>query len=317
MNVLAGALRARRGDRSRSTASRTAPAVAARREPPRHRPDPPGALALPAPDGRREHPDGPRARRAAASSIARAAERHGRASCSRNFPHPDLAAAPDRRRAADCRAAGRRDLPRAGLAGAHPADGRADEQPAARRRRAPVRAHPPAARAGPRDRLHQPLPRGGPGDRRRRSPCCATAGAWRPARSATRPTSSSSRRWSAARSRTCSRRAPGATPGEVVLERQGPRGAAGGAARPASTLRRGEMLGIAGLMGSGRTEMVRAIFGLEPIASGARAASPVRRPALRGRHVPDGIASRRRVPERGPQGRGAGAARCRSPTTSR
>ena len=33
-------------------------------------------------------------------------------------------------------------------------------------------------------------------------------------------------------------------------------------------LRRGEILGIAGLMGSGRTEMVRAIFGLDPPQSG-------------------------------------------------
>jgi ribose transport system ATP-binding protein len=34
-------------------------------------------------------------------------------------------------------------------------------------------------------------------------------------------------------------------------------------------LRRGEVLGIAGLMGSGRTELVRALFGLAPVASGA------------------------------------------------
>ncbi len=33
-------------------------------------------------------------------------------------------------------------------------------------------------------------------------------------------------------------------------------------------LRRGEILGVAGLMGSGRTEMVRAMFGLDPAASG-------------------------------------------------
>jgi ribose transport system ATP-binding protein len=33
-------------------------------------------------------------------------------------------------------------------------------------------------------------------------------------------------------------------------------------------LRRGEILGISGLIGSGRTELVRAIFGLDPVASG-------------------------------------------------
>ena len=34
------------------------------------------------------------------------------------------------------------------------------------------------------------------------------------------------------------------------------------------TLRRGEILGIAGLLGAGRTRLLRAIFGLEPVRSG-------------------------------------------------
>ena len=54
------------------------------------------------------------------------------------------------------------------------------------------------------------------------------------------------------------------------------------AKRPGFELRRGEVLGIAGLMGSGRTEMVRAIFGLDPMTGGEvsvvpRARAPERR----------------------------------------
>lgn len=55
--------------------------------------------------------------------------------------------------------------------------------------------------------------------------------------------------------------------GEVVLVVEGLRGRV--VPRSASfELRRGEVLGIAGLMGAGRTEMVRAIFGLDPVRSG-------------------------------------------------
>jgi ribose transport system ATP-binding protein len=65
--------------------------------------------------------------------------------------------------------------------------------------------------------------------------------------------------------------------GEVLLQVQ--ELAAPPAVKRASfELRRGEILGIAGLMGSGRTEMVRALFGLEA----ARAGSVT----LRGRTVP-------------------------------
>lgn len=56
-------------------------------------------------------------------------------------------------------------------------------------------------------------------------------------------------------------------PGEVVLTVQGIHGRV--LPRSASfELRRGEVLGIAGLMGAGRTEMVRAIFGLDPVRGG-------------------------------------------------
>ena len=55
--------------------------------------------------------------------------------------------------------------------------------------------------------------------------------------------------------------------GEVILSVR--EIAAPPALRQASfELRRGEILGIAGLMGSGRTELVRALFGLEPGATG-------------------------------------------------
>ncbi len=55
--------------------------------------------------------------------------------------------------------------------------------------------------------------------------------------------------------------------GDVVLKVVGLRGRV----YPLSAsfeLRRGEVLGVAGLMGAGRTEMVRAIFGLDPVRSG-------------------------------------------------
>jgi ribose transport system ATP-binding protein len=56
-------------------------------------------------------------------------------------------------------------------------------------------------------------------------------------------------------------------PGEIALELDGlagtrlPR-------RAGLTLRRGEILGVAGLVGAGRTEMLRALFGLDPVRAG-------------------------------------------------
>ena len=61
------------------------------------------------------------------------------------------------------RAAGRRDLPRDRGAGPGRAHGRADEQPAARRRGPALRDDRPAVGRGCRRRLHQPLPGGDAG----------------------------------------------------------------------------------------------------------------------------------------------------------
>lgn len=56
-------------------------------------------------------------------------------------------------------------------------------------------------------------------------------------------------------------------PGEILLEVEGLEGTT--LPRAASfELHRGEILGIAGLMGAGRTEMVRAIFGLDAVREG-------------------------------------------------
>ena len=57
------------------------------------------------------------------------------------------------------------------------------------------------------------------------------------------------------------------SPGEAVLTIDD----LAGAEKPVSatlTLRRGEVLGIAGLVGAGRTELLRCVFGLDPVASG-------------------------------------------------
>jgi ribose transport system ATP-binding protein len=52
-------------------------------------------------------------------------------------------------------------------------------------------------------------------------------------------------------------------PGEVILEVEGL-----GPGSIGLTVRRGEVLGIAGLMGAGRTRLLRTLFGLEPVRAG-------------------------------------------------
>jgi ribose transport system ATP-binding protein len=69
------------------------------------------------------------------------------------------------------------------------------------------------------------------------------------------------------------------TPGDVVLEITG----LSGIQKPAGAslqLRRGEVLGIAGLIGAGRTECLRAIFGLDPVKSGQVRVAALRGPQL-------------------------------------
>jgi inositol transport system ATP-binding protein len=80
--------------------------------------------------------------------------------------------------------------------------------------------------------------------------------------------------------RSAPRAAP--TPGEVALEVRG-LARAGRFGDVSFTLRRGEVLGVAGLMGAGRTDLASAIYGLAPADTGeiyvrgqrARIASPV------------------------------------------
>jgi ribose transport system ATP-binding protein len=78
-------------------------------------------------------------------------------------------------------------------------------------------------------------------------------------------------------------------PGEPVLELEGFR--AGTRGRPANLdLRRGEILGLAGLVGAGRTRLVRAVFGLEPVVSGrVRVAQLESRPATPRLRIDQGL----------------------------
>jgi rhamnose transport system ATP-binding protein len=58
------------------------------------------------------------------------------------------------------------------------------------------------------------------------------------------------------------------SPGEPALEVQGLSSRAAGIRDVTLTLRRGEILGVAGLVGSGRTELAETIFGLTPADAG-------------------------------------------------
>ena len=77
-------------------------------------------------------------------------------------------------------------------------------------------------------------------------------------------------------------------PGDVVLELH----ELAGQKLPLSaslSLRRGEVLGIAGLLGSGRSELLRMIFGLEPVKRGTLKVKTVLGPASPARRLAHGV----------------------------
>jgi ribose transport system ATP-binding protein len=77
-------------------------------------------------------------------------------------------------------------------------------------------------------------------------------------------------------------------PGEVILELKD----FAGRTKPRSAsleLHRGEVLGIAGLVGAGRTEMLRAIFGLDPVRKGEVKIAAIEGPASPRRRWNQGV----------------------------
>ena len=78
------------------------------------------------------------------------------------------------------------------------------------------------------------------------------------------------------------------TPGDVALHIED----LAGAARPTRaslTLHRGEVLGIAGLVGAGRTELLRAVFGLDPVRRGEVRVGAFVGPASPARRLAQGV----------------------------
>ena len=164
---------------------------------------------------------------------------------------------------------------------------RADELADRAGRRAPLRGDRPAPRAGARRSFTSATSwrrsSGSPSGTR----CSATAGRWRAARWPGPTCGRSSATWSAASWTELFPKVP-QEPGEPVLDLSGVRGRRL-PRRADLTLRRGEILGIAGLVGAGRTELLRAVFGLDEVRSGAVTVKGVAGSAGPARRIAQGL----------------------------
>ena len=231
----------------------------------RRRDDLPGAVARAAPVGDGEHPRSASSRRDSASCRTRATCARSRRDALHELGHADIAPDAAVGTLVVAAAAARRDRARARRRLPRARPRRADQQPWPRRRRASLRADRALQGPGPRHRLHLALPRRSHAQSPIESSCCATA-----------------------ESRAAERRGD-LTAADIVrlmvgrrvddLYPRSPRhvGEADSAtSRPLTagshatfTLHRGEIIGIAGLVGAGRTRLLRGIFGLEAVRSGA------------------------------------------------
>ena len=181
--------------------------------------------------------------------------------------------------------------------------GRADRRAVRPRGRAAVRRGAGAARARRRGAVHLPPARGDLRDLRQRSPCCATATVTHDGRRR-RPhrRTSWSAGWSAASSTQLFPKQAAEIGAPVLSVRRLTR--EGVFTDVSFEVRRGEIVGLAGLVGAGRSEVARAVFGVDTPRRAARSRSTACR--LKPGSPRAGDARRRRPRARGPPPAGPG-----------